>query len=927
MTEEVGGEHQSTMDQSEMSGLAQAVIAAATAAAQAAQAAASSGQAGGQGEEHGVLKKDLAKLIPRPGAFNPIDREQEVLQWRDWYWTIKQYLVVVDSAFQEELEKLEANPGTEVDWELLDEGEQQRSRFLYSLLGSLVQGRLTGVIKNVEKFNGMEALRQLLMNCQPQARNRTMNLLQGIMSYPSFNMKSSLLPQILKLEEHYLQYERLGGKLSQDMKSAVLLRAVSGQMKTHLNLTLNEGSSYGKIREAIIAFDTATTKWNESGALTFSGVSPMNDPNGAMPMEVDRIKGDGKKGKSKSKEQKGKGKGKEDKSKSKGKGGKSSGKDGKGKGGGKEGKGGKGKNPSEVCWTCGKPGHMAKDCWRVRQVESPATQSIAGSHTTSPSTTLTTSLTSGGGVEMNSNAKNIRRVSQPVIFDLREGSDAGAIRMVSQVEFFNIASDDESEYDGYMVNTVVETDNEEVNLELYEEGGERQSFKVIVDSGADASIFPGRFLEQTVNDRTLQEAPHLQDAQGQKIKSYGNKDVDIMMVTSEGQCVVLKEKVTFSDMVSQPILSFGRLMRSGWSIDGRKQCLKNGSLEVPLAFQNQSLVVDASIRVITEPMVIRTLGVKLGGELESMANSGYGWKKKDDFWVGLHLSTKFQSPQFIPGFRDQGEGVCRSTLVERDGGWELVEMAEPLDGLEEQEGEIEELREVGLSKVMTFVAPEGTVPEVFGFEIDSAVQLGPKPDMEELAIPQAGDDEFEELGGAEIPGGEDQEQGRDLDDQMVQYEVGVAVPEEIRVNDVTLTLESPLRSLRAACAFYQIGQSGGKQKCFSRLVAHQGALELMMARDLAARGQAMGQRIPLEQVAAKVPTEAERKAHELTHVPYAPWCPACIKHRARPDQHRRSGKSHDQGCPTISFDFCKVKAKGSAAFGSRGGGPSPRGCP
>ena len=177
-------------------------------------------------------------------------------------------------------------------------------------------------------------------------------------------------------------------------------------------------------------------------------------------------------------------------------------------------------------------------------------------------------------------------------------------------------------------------------------------------------------------------------------------------MTSSGQAVVLKEKVTFSDMVSQPILSFGRLMRSGWSIDGQKSCLKNGGLEVPLAFQNQSLVVDASIRVITEPMVIRTLGVKLGGELESMANSGYGWKKKDDFWVGLHLSTKFQSPQFIPGFRDQGEGVCRSTLVERDGGWELVEMAEPLDGLEEQEGEIEELREVGLSKVMTFVAPE-----------------------------------------------------------------------------------------------------------------------------------------------------------------------------------------------------------------------------
>ena len=56
-------------------------------------------------------------------------------------------------------------------------------------------------------------------------------------------------------------------------------------------------------------------------------------------------------------------------------------------------------------------------------------------------------------------AKNIRRVSQPVIFDLREGSEAGSIRVVSQVEIFNIASDEEDEYDSYMVNTIAETDD------------------------------------------------------------------------------------------------------------------------------------------------------------------------------------------------------------------------------------------------------------------------------------------------------------------------------------------------------------------------------------------------------------------------------------------------------------------------------------
>ena len=187
-----------------MTELTQALIGAAQAASlvanQAAQVSAIH-TTSSSGAEPGVLKKDLAKLIPRPPVFNPADREQEVLQWRDWLWSLKQYLVVVDEAYQDEIEKMESSPHTEFDWDLLSDGEQQRSRFLYSLLGGLAQGRLVGVIKNIDKFNGYEALRQLLENCQPQARNRTMNLL-------------------------FTQYERLGGgKLATDMKSAILLRS------------------------------------------------------------------------------------------------------------------------------------------------------------------------------------------------------------------------------------------------------------------------------------------------------------------------------------------------------------------------------------------------------------------------------------------------------------------------------------------------------------------------------------------------------------------------------------------------------------------------------------------------------------------------------------------------------------------------------
>ena len=144
----------------------QAATQAAQAAATATTVQSSATDSGGQN------KKDLAKLIPRPAVFHPSDREQEMLQWRDWFWSLKQYLVVVGSAYQDEIAKLGENLLQEMDWELMDGKEQERSRSLYSLLGGLAQGRLIGAIKNVDNYNGHEALRQLLMNCQPQARNR-----------------------------------------------------------------------------------------------------------------------------------------------------------------------------------------------------------------------------------------------------------------------------------------------------------------------------------------------------------------------------------------------------------------------------------------------------------------------------------------------------------------------------------------------------------------------------------------------------------------------------------------------------------------------------------------------------------------------------------------------------------------------------------
>ena len=175
-----------------------------------------------------------------------------------------------------------------------------------------------------------------------------MSSLQGIRSYPAFSMKGSLPAQTLKLEEHFNQYERFCGKIGEDMKAAVLPKSTTGQLNAHLNMTLNEGRSYTKIRETILAYDAATTGCNEATSLSYMSAS--GGASGVAPMEIARVqKGKGKDGR-------GKGKGKDGKGKQKGHGkGKSKNKDswreswkredGKGYGGKQNNKGGqKGKD-------------------------------------------------------------------------------------------------------------------------------------------------------------------------------------------------------------------------------------------------------------------------------------------------------------------------------------------------------------------------------------------------------------------------------------------------------------------------------------------------------------------------------------------------------------------------------------------------------
>ena len=98
---------------------------------------------------------------------------------------------------------------------------------------------------------------------------------------------------------------------------------------------------------------------------------------------------------------------------------------------------------------------------------------------------------------------------------------------------------------------------EEVNEELVEKEQE-EPVTSILESAADASVFPatwtsvGAKVKENIGRR-------LQDAEGRVIATLGGRDVEVHLKNLRGRDVCLKERVTISTGISQPILCYGPL--------------------------------------------------------------------------------------------------------------------------------------------------------------------------------------------------------------------------------------------------------------------------------------------------------------------------------------------------------------------------------
>ena len=356
------------------------------------------------GSQSSENKNDWYKILPKPGFFDPKDRETELATFRDWWWQMEQYIVAVEPKFAQDLDKMRGNMDEEIILEEMDAETTKRSSFLFGLLASVLRNRPLMMLKGIAQGNGLEATRQLFKSCQPSNRNRSLGMLNALMSWPQFDMRTALLPQVLRLEDCFREYEKTATKLADELKYAVLMKSLGGQLKTFLQVSMKDDATYDQLRETALQYDQSTIKWSHQMAI---GIPlPGNDQGDAM--DVDRVYEKGGKGKGKQKgkgkfDQKGKGKGKgkttwnstngkgnkgswDAKGKGQGnqqsswnnggysnsnawnKGNNHSGKQGKSNKGGKGKTNNKGKGKAEGCFKCGSMEHYARDC-QVRQVE------------------------------------------------------------------------------------------------------------------------------------------------------------------------------------------------------------------------------------------------------------------------------------------------------------------------------------------------------------------------------------------------------------------------------------------------------------------------------------------------------------------------------------------------------------------------------
>jgi len=98
----------------------------------------------------------------------------------------------------------------------------------------------------------------------PRTRSRAIPILAALMGVPSFTTKDrALLDQVLGLERMRAEYVRSSGtEIPDDIMLSVLVRSLPKAVQQHVQLQLNESSTYDQVRAMVVSYERTTTSWS-----------------------------------------------------------------------------------------------------------------------------------------------------------------------------------------------------------------------------------------------------------------------------------------------------------------------------------------------------------------------------------------------------------------------------------------------------------------------------------------------------------------------------------------------------------------------------------------------------------------------------------------------------------------------------------------
>ncbi|CAE7352802.1 unnamed protein product, partial [Symbiodinium sp. CCMP2456] len=410
--------------------------------------------------------------------------------------------------------------------------------------------------------------------------------------------------------------------------------------------------------------------------------------------------------------------------------------------------------------------HWGNECWmnngRVQNVSEDCSTSVPSSSASSVSSSATAS------VKRVFNLTADDHVPETSIYTIAEDeSECGSIdswwcRVVQCYDLLEQDDDEviECEMNSYIVHDMTTTDTYSSDLEWLVRGVTQHSeasdtwehdsncCEIVLDSGADVSVMPARWLEQGYG-LVADSKVRMQDAQGHTMPCQGSR-----VITLDLGSICVQEQF-YASAVSAPLMSLGRLLRQGWSIEQRQGglCLCNASeeVEIPISFKRNSLVVQASVHLVAasepeyevRPIAAERVHVKLNFPLDHV-DGEWGFLSCGEPAI-LTTGMTFVDPSPKMGIQ---LWRFRTTCIKIGDQWEMCEFQEPLEYCES----LEELlpgviRPVPILTIMT--RTEAT-PDRLGIEILSEFKFKapepseapefPEPEVIDIPMPQQEDE-------------------------------------------------------------------------------------------------------------------------------------------------------------------------------------------